>query len=164
MGFLDGILGGKPKSPGTKVEVPTWLRKNDVRLPPWAKQGEIIRKGVSMTILVDTDAALTEWQKLLGVADEEVDQYWVQVFNQCAKLDVQAAVANSDYDPRLRAAPYEIRFLRADRWKIVSFPDNHKKVVKDSDGNTKIMTGVEVADQGKEARNHYKRIRGAMPM
>jgi hypothetical protein len=130
-----------------KINLPAWMQRSDVNLPPWAKVSPSGSKGVSIKIDIDTDGAMREWMHLLGV--ERVDQYWLEVAFQCAKLDVQSALAGTKYDPRINGAPPMFSFNRADKWALRRHP---------------VGRGIEAATKGKEARQHYQRIRGALPM
>lgn len=162
MKIIDKILGRKPNVATAEVprlQVPAWLRKNAVQLPPWAKVAEIARSDVSMQIRVDTGAAIEEWITTLNLKPDEIDKYWLEVIYQCIKLDVQSAVARTDFDPRDRRQPIEIKMLRAEQWALAKFPDKHATT---EDGRT--VTGIERASKGREAREHYKRVRGALPM
>jgi hypothetical protein len=157
MGLLDKLMGKKPAE--SRLQVPAWLRKNAVQLPPWARQAEIARSDVSMYILVDTDAAVQDWVATFELKPEEIDQYWLEVIYQCIKLDVQAAIARSDFDPRDRKMPVEIKMQRAEKWALANFPDKHATV----EGGKRV-SGIERASKGREAREHYRRVRGALPM
>jgi hypothetical protein len=162
MSIIDRIMGRRPaagEQQGARVALPAWLRKNDVQLPPWARQSHIERTDVSMYVLVDTDAAVQDWIATLDLKREEIDQYWLEVIYQCIKLDVQASIARSDFDPRDRQQPVEIKMQRAPQWALANFPDRHVAVQ-----NGRRVSGIERASKGREAREHYRRIRGALPM
>src|SRR3990167_8044361 len=77
--------------------LPEWMTQQ-LRLPPWARVAETHSSKVSICIDVDTDGYVQEWLRLLDVS--EPDQYWLEVAYQCAKLDVQMALAGTEYDPR----------------------------------------------------------------
>ncbi len=130
-----------------KIRLPDWLRRDDVKLPPWAKFARDPNPKMATTIDVDSAAAYAEWLQTL--APEKVDQYWLEVAFQCIKLDVQAAIAGTKYDPRVAGKMVEIKFSRAEAYALEKFPRGR---------------GTEVATKGLEARGHYVRIRGAMPM
>ena len=127
-------------------QLPSWLRKDKLVLPPWAKVVERHSGKVSICIDVDTDGYVREWLELLGAPT--IDQYWLEVAYQCAKLDVQMALVGTKYDPRTCGAPVEFHFNKASKWALNLYPHGR---------------GIEMATKGKEARGHYVRIRGRMP-
>lgn len=132
-------------------KLPQWLRRDGLTLPPWARVAESVssRAGmVSICIEVDTDAAYRAWLDELGAA-HRVDQYWLEVAHQCVKLDLQSALLNTPYDPRVSAKPAEFHLTRAPQWE-------QKKYQKGR--------GADAATRGREAREHYRRIRGQLPM
>lgn len=153
-----------------KLKLPSWLRREKVSLPPWAsvEESHLSDSGkVSIVIAVDTAAAVEEWLALLSdspaveawVQAEDpkalprhrprLDQYWLEVAYQCTKLDVQTAIAGTEYDPRISGKPAQFHFNRADEYALIRHQYGR---------------GIEIATQGKEARNHYVSIRGRMPM
>jgi hypothetical protein len=75
----------------------------------------------------------------------ELDQYWLEVAFQCAKLDVQFAVAGTSLQAKAGGA----------LWIIVV--DSDKKKYRRA--NHPQGRGSDVAAQGLEARMHYQRIR-----
>lgn len=115
-------------------------------LPEWAMQKASESVKVATTVVVDSAAAYKEWLSLLGVV--EVDQYWLEVAYQCAKLDVHNGLAGSDCDPRTCGKPSEIKFSNAPEFALAKHPEGR---------------GVAAATQGREARGHYVKIRGRMP-
>jgi len=129
-----------------KLQLPSWLRRETLRLPPWAKRAKNQSDWASITIEADTDAYVAEWFGLLGVT--KPDQYWLEVAYQCAKLDLQTAIAGTEYDPRIGGKPAEFKFNRSDKWALKLHPTGK---------------GIKAATQGREARGHYVRIRGRMP-
>lgn len=129
-----------------KFQLPKWLQRDTLTLPPWAKVGPA-KDAFSIRILVDTDGYVTEWLKLLG-ADHKPDQYWLEVAYQCAKLDVQTALVGTTYDPRTAGKSAEFLFSNAPQWALKKFP---------------VGRGTEPASRGREAREHYVRIRGRLP-
>lgn len=92
-----------------------------------------------------------------GLQRGEIDQYWLEVAFACMKLDIQRAVAGTVLMPKRGAA-------------VILVQDATKKV--DDEGNVapskwalKIHPkgrGANAAVQGREAREHYKRIRGGL--
>jgi hypothetical protein len=102
---------------------------------------------VAVILEIDSALAYPYWLGLLDVRDD-IDQFWVETAYQCIKLDAQAAIAGTEFDPRIVGKSSEIRFSRAPEWAISGFP---------------IGRGMDLATKGKEARRHYVRIRGRMP-
>lgn len=130
-------LGGGPKEHVAPIPA---LRSQRPNLPAWA---QIRKDGV---IEVDTDAAYGEWFQLLG--NPKLDQYWLEVAYQCAKMDLQAAIAGTPMDPSIAKQPALFKFRRS-----VSLAQSKHKRGK----------GPELATKGLEARAHYRRIRGFLP-
>lgn len=130
-----------------KFKLPSWLRRDEVRLPAWASLADTGKKGACVTIEVDCEAAYPEWLKALDVT--RIDQYWLEVAFQCIKLDVQAAIAGTKYDPRVAGSYAHFHFLRAPKFAQALYP---------------VGKGAIAASQGREAREHYRRIRGSLPM
>ena len=128
------------------IKLPSWMRRQKLQLPSWAKVKADGNDKVALIIEADTAGYVAEWFELLGV--QKPDQYWLEVAFQCAKLDLQSALAGTSYDPRTNARPVEFHFTRADQCALRRFP---------------VGRGVEAASKGKEARGHYKRIRGSLP-
>lgn len=143
-----------------KFLLPAWLRKETIKLPPWAKVASVHPSNVHLLINVDTNGYVEEWLKLLG--DVQPDQYWLEVAYQCAKLDVQSCLVGTEYDPRASGKPVEFHFSRADQWAQRKFPVG-KKLKKKVNGVEKTLAGAELATTGREARDHYVRIRGRLP-
>lgn len=130
-----------------KINLPKWMQRDKLQLPDWARLMEVADTSVSVNIEVDTNKAMREWIGLLG--SPPLDQYWLEVAYQCVKLDVQQAIAGTEYDPRVAGKSAQFHFTRADQWAQKKHP---------------VGKGAVAASQGKEARGHYVRIRGSMPM
>lgn len=87
--------------------------------------------------------------------EKDIDQYWLEVAHQCMKLEVQAAMAGTGAVPEGGA----LRIL---------VQDNTKEEVdgvilsKYAQARYPKGKGIEAATQGKEARDHYKRLRGGL--
>ena len=118
----------------------------ELSLPSWAKQKAAKSNKVSVVVEVDTDAAYADWLQRLEV--KNVDQYWLEVAYQCIKLDVQMALAGTSLDPRVAGKSAEFRFSNCPKYRLADHP---------------VGKGAEAATQGREARGHYVRLRGAMP-
>jgi len=131
-----------------KLKFPSWMRRSSLALPEWARvidSTNSLSGKISICIEGDTDGYIKEWFGLLGVT--KPDQYWLEVAYQCAKLDLQSALVNTEYDPR-GGKFAEFKFTRAPQWALKNF----------SAGK-----GTKAATQGREAREHYKRVRGRLP-
>ena len=105
-----------------------------IKLPDWAAHDpDDPRK-----VIADGDKAYGAWLRELEVTDE-VDQYWLEVAFQCIKLEIQAAMGRHDL---------LIKITRAPRFALAKFPPGR---------------GIAAATKGKEARAHFKRLRGFLP-
>lgn len=137
-----------------KINLPNWLRRKPQAtaapalplLPSWATVADHPDDRVSICVDIDTDAAMNQWMKLLDAPS--IDQYWIEVAYQCAKLDVQMALVGTPHDPRVSSKSAEFRFDRAPQWGLARHPHGR---------------GTAAATQGREARGHYVRVRGRMP-
>lgn len=133
-----------------KLKLPSWLKRDALQLPEWAKviETQASKDGkVSIVIEGDTDGYIAEWFALLEV--KTPDQYWIEVAYQCAKMDLQMAISGTQYDPVVAGKPAEFHFKRSDRWALKNFQPGR---------------GTQAASRDKEARAHYVRIRGKLPM
>lgn len=102
-------------------------------------------------IEVSPDVAYPRIVAELGLVEEKLDQYWLEVVYQIAKMDAQRLVQGTSDDPRPRGAPLQIHIRSGavkERWQIKRRPFGR---------------GVFAATKGKEARGHYRRIRGELP-
>ena len=112
-------------------------------LPEWARDSGLVNRGGMPIVVVDPDAAYPAWLAELGVGAETVDKYWLEVAYQCVKMDVQWA-CGFHIEIRIRGGEgYK------ERWALANHPGTKKD--------------IERATQGKEARGHYKRLRGFIP-
>ena len=118
----------------------------ELSLPAWAEQKASETGKVSVVVEIDSEAAYADWLQRLGV--DSIDQYWLEVAYQCIKLDVQTALAGTPFDPRNSGKSAELRFSNAPKYALSQHPAGR---------------GVEPATQGREAREHFVRLRGAMP-
>lgn len=106
-------------------------------LPAWLTRND------AGAFLVDADAL---YPQLLNVLDLPKDQYGLEVAYQCAKLKVHEIVADRDDDPRKHGKALVISIASRDKeqWRLVNFPEGR---------------GWHAATKGREARQHYARIR-----
>lgn len=89
-----------------------------------------------------------EWLTLLGVESlEKLTQYDLECAYQCAKMDIQFAIAGTDLMPPEGGA------------LCILVKDDDKESGKWAQKNYPAGKGAEAASKGKEAREHYKRIR-----
>jgi hypothetical protein len=163
---------------------PEWMQRTDVKLPPWASIAENSREKFINDIVIDGPAAYAEWLATLMSetpkhraawdaalpkertkeppevlrSASDVDQYWLEVAYQCIKLDIDMALAGTALDPAGTGKHGHRKITRAAQYAQADYADNHA-VVRDG----KPMSGAERATQGREAREHYKRIRGNLP-
>ena len=138
-----------------KFKLPDWLKREQpehLNLPAWAQveSHRQVQDGTfSISILCDTDAYVRHWLPLLGKSPSDADQYWLEVAYQCAKMDVQLALEGTKYDPRTAGKPARVHFSRCNHWQQHLHP---------------VGLGVARATRGLEARGHYRRVRGRLPM
>ena len=115
------------------------MKKSSI-LPEWATE---ISKG---RIEVDPDLFHPAFLKELGVEKDKIDQYWLEVSQQCMKLDLQRIVTGTELAPKPGGALIILIKNRPD-WALKNHPKGK---------------GPDAATQGKEARQHYRRIRGGL--
>ena len=106
------------------------------KLPGWARHVGETHRGLPK-VEADPDKFYPVLLKDLGF--DKIDQYALEVAYQCMKMDLQVA---------MRTFGFEIRVLNRPKWALKSHPEGR---------------GVQAATQGREARAHYVRIRGALP-
>lgn len=111
-------------------------------LPEWAS----VKTPGKIEVLADQ--FYPEYLVELGV--EEPDQYWLEVAFQCMKMDIQSAVIGTDAMPEFGGAlVISVRDMTKtdglSKWAQAAYPKGK---------------GAESATKGKEARDHYARIRG----
>lgn len=94
------------------------------------------------------------WLAELGVADADIDQYWLECAFQCMKLEIQLAVAGTGLAPRSGGA---LAILVNDSTKGKSGVSKYAQRAH-PEGR-----GVAAAMNGKEARRHFQRLRGVLP-
>ena len=109
---------------------------DEIVLPDWATLGPKHR--AMQVVDVNADAAYRAWFEELGVT--EVDQYWLEVAYQCIKMELQIA---------MRTFMFEIH---------INDPEKHWAQANVPEGK-----GARAAAQGREARDHFKRLRGFIP-
>lgn len=95
---------------------------------------------------IDPDIVYPAVLDALDVKAEDVDQYWVEVAYQCAKLAGQEMMSGTPHDPRETGnGTMVINILsRKDTWAVSKFKPGR---------------GPEAATKGREARNHYEKIK-----
>jgi len=123
----------------------TAITVNLPKLPAWAKVLEADPR-FSIVIEGDTDRYVAEWLQLLKV--KVPDQYWLETAYQCAKMDLQTAIEGTEFDPRTATKSACFKFSRSSKYALGQHPPGK---------------GTLAATQGREAREHYRRIRGRLP-
>ncbi len=111
------------------------------QLPAWATA---IAPG---KIEIQASQFYPEWLGLLGVTEDQITQYDLECAFQCAKMDIQFAVAGTDLMPKEGGA------------LCIFVKDNDKETDKWAQKKYPPGKGIQAAAQGHEARKHYKRIR-----
>ena len=114
--------------------------KRELQLP---EGYAVAREPPALKIAIDPAIAYTALLEELGVAEDDIDQYWLEVAYQCAKMDAQAAVLRAGGD-----FGFEIKIANRPEFALANHPPGR---------------GIEAATQGSEARQHYKRLRGFVP-
>jgi len=119
--------------------------KKNVNLPEYAR---MLKNG---RIEIDADKFYPLLLKELGITD--IDQYWLEVAYQCMKLDMQSAIKGTEIEINGGA----VVLLVKDATKLSN--DGISKWAQERFPKGK---GIDAATKGKEARAHYKRIRGVI--
>jgi hypothetical protein len=117
----------------------------ELKLPAWAKAVPGSDK-VGVRIEADTAGYVADWFEKLDV--KKADQYWLEVAYQCAKMQLQDALIGTEYDPRVIGKPAEFHFTRSSEHALARHPTGR---------------GARAATQGREAREHFKRVHGRLP-
>lgn len=112
-----------------------------IRLPEWATMLPE-RPGKIPSVLVDPDVVYPLFLKEFGI--NTPDQYWLEVCYQCMKLDIQVAFKGQGVRIIVRPKDAESKM----KWRLDTHP---------------VGKGIHAATKGREAREHYKRIRGFIP-
>lgn len=113
------------------------IMPDKANLPEWATDTGRMHGKLSV-YGVDCDKAYPALLKELGVKDADVDDYWKEVAYQCIKMDMQVACGMN----------CELHF------------NGGKPKYRIEDQQSE---GVKRASKGKEAREHYRRLRGFIP-
>lgn len=116
------------------------MEKLPAKLPKWAKQ---VRDKPIPKIEVDPDICYPAFFEELGVDPKDVDQYWIEVAYQCMKMELQRIIGFFGFEIRVRAHDG-----RKKRWALANHP---------------VGKGADLATIGREARGHFKRLRGFVP-
>jgi hypothetical protein len=105
-------------------------------------------KGV---VAIDPAVAFPVILAKLG-APAELDQYWIEVARQCAKLEAQRAVRDADLWPENGTLVIHIESRKGQdggqSWALADHPAGR---------------GAMAADRGREARERYRHWRGEIP-
>jgi len=100
------------------------------KLPKWLT---VRPDGVAV---VDPDKAYPIVLKALGVADKDVDQYYVETAYQCAKMAAQDLLGQ-------QGAVLQIRIECRPKWALKNFP---------------VGRGIVLATKGREAKALYGKV------
>lgn len=132
------------------------MAKTAVKLPKWLTQNS--EKPNHFT--ANPDLYYPMIQKELEIPDDKLDQYWIEVFFQCLKMDVQHQVRVCGVDPRQLDPPLQLEIrinsgrnsdgtsnmgATKEKWALKNYPKGR---------------GIVKATQGREARQHFQRLRG----
>jgi hypothetical protein len=110
----------------------------DIQFPAW------LSEGANNTFVIDPNIAYPAILQALGV--NEVDQYWVEVAYQIAKMEAFRIITDGE-PPGGDTVQLTINSAddRKQRWALANLPKGR---------------GTEAATQGREAVVHYDRVRG----
>lgn len=111
------------------------------KFPAWLTRRE---DGV---FVIDPDIAYPTILKALRIKDDQLDQYWLEVAYQSAKLFTQDLIAGTEYDPRPeRHLTMHILggSARKKQWGLANY---------------KAGRGAYAATKGREAVFHYEKIK-----
>ncbi|MCP4304718.1 MAG: hypothetical protein GY788_07545 [bacterium] len=111
-------------------------------------------------VSVDPDLFYPAMLESLGVAEEPISAYWLEVAYQCMKLDVQLHVALAGIDPRPKSSlviTVNGRPGHKARWAQSRKPKGKMADLAKKYGDD---AWKQVA---RDAREQYKRIRGVLP-
>ena len=114
------------------MELPEWLTPADPR------------KG-GRTFIADPDIFYPAFLKELGVGEDAVDQYWLEVCYGCMKRDARFHVGVSGFNLYVRGDDG-----RKMRWNLTM----HKP------GKEDISSPLKTKQRNRAVREHFKRIRG----
>lgn len=119
----------------------------ELNLPAWAKP----HPNRPHAVQVDLDGALPAYFAELGVAEDQIDQYWITVAMICIRLDIQAAVAGTELAPPAGGA-FFLMIEDRPKWALKNFEPGYGEMAakKGDPENPDVL----------KARDHYKRIRG----
>lgn len=119
-----------------------------MNLPKWAKLTD--RPGKIPLIDVDADGAYESFLSELEV--DQPDQYWLEVSYQCIKMELQLAMGSFAMEIRIHdhheVQGEEGETIITKRWRQKDYPKGR---------------GTHPATFGREAREHFKRLRGRLP-
>ena len=114
---------------------------DNLKLP---KGATLVAEKPILYIVVDPDKAYPPLLNELGIKREDLDQFWAEVVFQCVKMDIQTAVIAAG-----GSFGFKINIMNRPAWKLSNLP---------------LGRGPIAATKGREARTHFIRIRGTMPV
>lgn len=136
----------------------------ETSLPEWAKalsvgkieiDAEVFYPEIISELWDDKNWPKETTEKMYeGLQREVVDQYWAEVAFQVAKMDIQSAVSGSDLMPKKGGA---LLIIVKDGSKAKNDGKSSWAQI-----NLPKKRDPKLATTGKEARNHYKRIRALL--
>lgn len=116
------------------------------RLPDW------IDRGPDGAFYIDPDVIYPKIIKLLAIKDGFLDQYWMEVVYQCARLAVEELIAGTELDPRPRQG-FVIKIMggtgRKSRWAHKHYPRGR---------GLEAAVAVRSKHEPSEAKRHFWRI------
>lgn len=119
-------------------------------MPEWIKE---VPDKIN-TFVVDPDLFYPEILADIGISDEDVNQYWLEVAFAFMKFDFDVAVRmNKAVTLGIRI----VRLVRSDdgrkqRWNLTMHPPGEKD-----------FSMLNLQERSREIRGHYRRVRGFIP-
>lgn len=124
-------------------------------LPKWASKGVALDESRIPIILVDPDEMYPAYFEEMGMKIEDnLTQYWLEVFYQFMKMDLQIAMGGFAFEIRFKPSNMDAK----ERWCHKGKPPGQCMEASNKD-----MDPVAAATGGKEARNHFRKLRGFVP-
>lgn len=119
-------------------------------LPAWATLNKVTPKG-QPEVTVDYGKMFPAYLEELGVTN--ITQYWMEVCRYFMKCDLKMALKTDNIFIRLKSDT-----ASKIQWRQAEYPKGDC-VLPENKG----LDPVEAATRGKEAKHHFKRLRGFVP-
>lgn len=103
-------------------------------LPAWASHAG------DNKVEADPDKFYPAFMEELELKPADLDQYWLECIYQMMKMDLQTAMGKFGF---------AIHMLNRPKWALANYKEGK---------------GIAVATKGHHAREHYRRLRGSIPV